>query len=173
MMSGFPCNHGGFCGFGGCCGGFGVQFPQPTQSYSGWSPSPAKTYYYRTLILHTLPPNEATLEFVLVHHPERPKAFYYYDPVDKKFFGRYNIGAKPEQCFNLIPWSSRKGSLKDISDASAPFAGPMPDFKHIIRPRPGTTLDPALQNLKLMRPPESIPDLLLGLPAEEPTLKKK
>ncbi|HZZ80691.1 MAG TPA: hypothetical protein VFE62_19470 [Gemmataceae bacterium] len=172
MFTGYQCNPYGFCNFGGCGGGFGFNW-MPTQSYSSWSPSPAKTYYYRTLTVHTPPPNEAVLEFVLVYHPDRPKYFYYYDPVDKKFLGRYTIGAKPEQCFSLLSWNSRKASLKEIGDPGMALAGPMPDFKHIIRPRPGTKLEPALQNLKLMRPPESIPDWLLGLPAEEPTLKKK
>jgi hypothetical protein len=160
----------GGCGIGGCFGSIAFQ---PSQSYSSWNASPGRSYYYRTLTVHTPPPSESALEFILVYHPERPRYFYYYDPVERKFFGRYSVGIKPEQCFSLLSPNLRKASLKDVADLGYGVAGPMPTIPQIIRPRPGTTIDAMLQNTKLMRPPESLPNEQLGLPAEEPTLKKK
>lgn len=181
---GNPCNIGGCCGFGGCFGGLPCQFgggcfggfqcqfggcfgSQPTQTYSQWSHSPGRSYFYRTLHIKTPAPNESTIEFIMVHQPDRPKHYYFFDPVDKKYFGRYMLGAKTEQCFALLSVSDRKINLKDIPDSAYRTIAAMPTMPQIIRPRPGTTVDPSLQNVKLMRPPEVIPDQLLGLPPEE------
>lgn len=182
-MSGFSGCFGGpnMCGFSGCLGGpycygsmsgcFG-SFAVATQTYSKWAPSPGKAYYHRTLTIQMPPPNEAILEFVLVHYPDRPKFFYYYDPVEKKYFGRYRTGATPTDCFHVLGFADRKPSLKDIKDSAFRSTGGMPIMKYVLQPKSGVSVDAALQNLKLLRPPESIPDELLGLPPEEPALKK-
>ena len=183
-LGGHPCSFGGClgCSFGGCfgtvpcsfsgfCGGFSTSMP--TQTYSKWSPSANKTYYFRILQVQTPPPNDLCLEFILVHYPDRPKFFYFYDPVDKKYFGRYLLGARPENCFNLLNVNDRQTNLKDIPESAFRHTAGMPTVTQVLRPRTGTVIDGvALQNLKLQRPPESIPDELLGLPPEEPTLKK-
>jgi hypothetical protein len=184
-FGGFPCNFSGCFGgvpgsFGGCCGGMpGFTTPMvggfggaPIQSYTKWTPSPGRLYYFRTLTIQTSAPNETALEFILVHYPERAKLFYFYDPVDKKYFGRYRLASSATNCFDLIPFADRKSNLKDIPEPAFRSVAGMPALPQVIRGRPGTTVDPALQNLKLLRPPESIPDDLMGLPPEESLQKK-
>jgi hypothetical protein len=174
--------HCGYIGFSGCFGNpfcfgsmsgcFGGYF-MPTQAYSRWAPSPNKAYYHRTLTIQTPAPNETAFEFVMVHYPDRPKFFYYYDPVDKKYFGRYRLGAPPTESFQVLQFNDRKASLSDIKDSAYRNTSGMPPFSLIVRPKQGTTLDATLQNLKLLRPPETVPDALLGLPPEEPPVLKK
>jgi hypothetical protein len=122
-------------------------------------------------VIQTPAPSTAAIEFILVHYPERSKLFYFYDPVERKYFGRYRIGAGSTDCFNLLGFVDRKANLKDIPDSAYRSTGGMPQVGQVIRARPGTTVDAALEKLKLLRPPESVPDQLLGLPPEEPALK--
>lgn len=180
-IGGMPCSFGGCLGggFSGCFGSFpcsfgGGQFSggQHIQTYTKWSASPGRSYFYRVLHVQTPAPSEATLEFILVHQPDRPKYFYYFDPVDKKYLGRFIIGAKPEQCFNLLPFADRRTNIKEIPESAYRAIGTMPTFPQVIRPRPGTMVEPSLQNVRLSRPPEAIPDELLGLPPEELSLRK-
>jgi hypothetical protein len=117
-------------------------------------------------------PSDTTLEFVLIHYPDRPKFFYYFDPVERKYFGRYRVGALPAEAFQMVHPAERKATLKDIMEASFRTLGSMPTIPQITKLKMTTPPDAYLQTLKLMRPPESIPDDLLGLPAEEPSLKK-
>ena len=175
----------GMVGFPGCCWGpcgcWGFPtfpfnglnaIPAATQSYSKWTPSPNKTYYFRTLSIQTPAPNEALVEFIAVHYPDRPKYFYYFDAVEKKYVGRYRVGAGPTECFNLIAFGDRKAHLKDIPESAFENATAMPMVPSLIYTRPGTTIEPYLQNLTLLRPPDAVPDQLLGLPPEEKGLKK-
>jgi len=172
----------GFCGFTGCWGispfYYGYPYyglnalPTPPQAYSKWIPSPSKTYYHRTLTIQIAAPSATTLEFVLVHYPERPKFFYFYDPVEKKYLGRYRVGAGPGDCFSLLEFEERRTNLKDIPESAYQNPGSMPMMPAVIYARPGTSIDPNLQNLTLLRPPEGVPDGLLGLPPEEKGLKK-
>jgi hypothetical protein len=166
----------GMCGFNGmtgCCGGMmgmgccGVFPTAPTQAYSKWTPSPGMLYSYRTLNIQNTPPHDRSLEFILVHYPERPKFFFYYDPVEKSYFGRYRLGAGAADSFSLLGFADRKANLKDIPESAYRSTGAMPAVPQVIRARPGTTVDAALRNLRLLRPPESMPDELLGLPPEE------
>lgn len=72
----------------------------------------------------------------------------------------------------MVHPAERKATLKDIMEASFRTLGSMPTIPQITKLKMTTPPDAYLQTLKLMRPPESIPDDLLGLPAEEPSLKK-
>src|SRR5262249_46291804 len=148
----------GYCGFGGCFGGpicmgfmygcFG-SFPSLTQTYSKWTPSPSKAYYYRVLTVQTPAPNDLTFEFVLVHYPDRPKFLYYYDPVEKKYVGRYRPGARQEDCFHLVSPNYRKSNLADIPESSFRSIGGMPVLHQVIQTKPNVTDAPVVKTLKL------------------------
>jgi hypothetical protein len=174
---GFPCHCFNNCPttfggcFGGCFGGFGGL---PTQTYSRWAASPTKAFYFRHMHVTNVSGSDSVFEVVLVHYPERPKHFYYYDPAAKVYVGRYVVGAKSDACFSLLGPSDRKAELKSIREAAFRSAGPMPSLAKLILPKTPafTSAVAAVQNVALTRPPEGIPDALLGLPAEEELGKK-
>lgn len=172
---------------GGCCGGMGhfsgfcpyPYFPifpaNSTQFYSKWQPSPSKSYYYRVLQIQTPAPTERSFEFVLVHYPDRPKMFYFFDPVEKTYLGRFKLRSSTEKCFELLSASDRNASLNEIKETAYRPIGGMPSLAHFITPKSGVLAAElnGLRNVKILRPPESVPDELLGLPAEEGSPKKK
>jgi hypothetical protein len=187
---GAMCGVMGFTGMGGCCGGmtgmygclgcypsyplYGAFLSTSSQTYAPWKASPNKAYYHRTTQVYAPAPNDISFEFVIVYYPERPKYFYFFDPAEKKYIGQYQLGARPEKCFSLLNPNERKASLRDVSTALFRNPGPMPSLQQTFRPSGAIIGDSnALKDIKLQRPPESIPDDLLGLPPEEALEKKK
>jgi len=190
--------YGGYCGFGGCCGGMPCNFGGcmgcfpcgmmggcmggafyglgPTQTYAKWSDSPGKAYYYRTLQItpSALAPNDKTHEFIVVYYPERPKYFYYFEPVAKAYVGRYVLGSKGENCFSLLNPADRKANLKSIPENAFRGPGTMPTLPQLVNMKSPSIIEPGpWQTLRLNRPPESVPNELLGLPPDEELPAKK
>ncbi len=85
-----PGTMGGCCGLGGCFGGLPMSgmmgMQSVNQSYSKWTPSPSRAYYYRTLSIKTPPPNEAALNSSSSTMPIGPNSFTSTNPVEKKYF---------------------------------------------------------------------------------------
>ena len=86
------------------------------QSYSAWHKSPYH-YYYR--YYYSTP---QTYDYVILY-PAQPRYLYYYNPVSKVYWGRYDLKAKG---YSLLAEVDRKGLVKDIPDAKFPEPGDMP-----------------------------------------------
>ena len=111
------------------------------QSYSGWNKSPYH-YYYR--IYHSRP---KTYDYVILY-PTQPRYLYYYNPVAKAYWGRFDLKAKG---YSLLAEADRKGLLKDIPDSKFPEPGDMPQV-------PGGD-----EGEKVQTPPTDLPtDLPVG-----------
>jgi hypothetical protein len=86
------------------------------QSYSGWHKSPY-SYYYR--YYYSLP---NTHDYV-TYFPTQPRYLYYYNPVAKLYWGRFDLQAKG---YSLLAEADRKGLLKDIPESKFPVPGDLP-----------------------------------------------
>jgi hypothetical protein len=167
-----PCGiggFGGFCGFGygggfgGCCGGFSGATTH--QLYTGWAKFPGHSYFHRDLFLMTSGGfgGNGVQHFVLIHYPDRPHYFYFFDPATKQYIGRYRPGAKDADCFALVRPGERKRTLAETPEAAFQRWGPMPRAGVIT----GRTNDGnVLSTLQLQRPPDPLPGH--DLPPDEP-----
>ena len=86
------------------------------QSYSDWHKSPY-SYYYRYYYSR---PN--TYDYVILY-PKQPRYLYYYNPVAKVYWGRFDLKSKG---YSLLAEADRKGLLKDIPESKFPEPGDMP-----------------------------------------------
>ncbi len=170
---------GGMCGLGGCCGmmgigggiagiggmhGFGCWGTgMSLQFYSDWTHFPGRSYYHRSFHFPTaivLGSNPATVqELRVIHYPDRPHYFYYYDPQQKKYVGRYRPDASDNDCFALLSPKARKRSLAEIPEQAYGRWGPMPTLAALSGA--STAFSPQLQ-----RPPAGLPGH--DLPPDEP-----
>jgi hypothetical protein len=84
--------------------------------YSSWHRSPYaysyRYYYYQ--------PN--AYDYV-IYYPKQPRYLYYYNPVGKTYWGRFDLKTKG---YALLAEADRKGALKDIPEEKFPEAGPLP-----------------------------------------------
>ena len=157
---------GGFCGFGGmaglcgfgglggCCGGFSGAATH--QLYSGWAKFPGRSYFHRDLYLVTTGGfgGNGVQHFALIHYPDRPHYFYFFDPATKHYFGRYRPAAKDDECFALVRPKERRRTLAETPEAAFQRWGPMPRVGVIT----GKTGDGnILSTVQLQRPPDPLP----------------
>jgi hypothetical protein len=84
--------------------------------YSSWHPSPYH-YYYRS---YYYKPN--AYDYV-IYYPQKPRYLYYYNPVAKTYWGRFDIKTKG---YSLLAEEDRKGAIKDIPENAFPEPGELP-----------------------------------------------
>jgi hypothetical protein len=156
----------GICGLGGCCGGL-MGCAQPTQFYSDWSRFPGRSYFHRSH--HLLAPNfsmvaGSTPELLVIYYPDRPHYFYYYDPQQKKYVGRYRPASKDTECFAVLAPAKRKRSLAEITESSFGKWGPMPALASLLSP--SGLIAASTFPSQIQRPPDGLPGH--NLPPDEP-----
>jgi hypothetical protein len=175
-MTGVPCasiggcsgtGFSGFCGITGCLGGcmgtfcgFSGQVPSPQQFYGGWNKFPGKIYYHRDLYVTTGFSPFVYTSLTVIYYPERPSYFYFYDPAQKKYVGRYKRGAKDPECFAMIPPNLRKATLGEVPEKSYARWGPMPAMVQLMappQPPTGPSAAPGAGAPALVRPPDTLP----------------
>jgi hypothetical protein len=175
------CGFTGASGFGGCCGGNFSGFPcggyfggfgaVPQQFYGAWNKFPGKTYYHRDLYVAS---PFAYQSLTVIHYPDRPNYFYFYDPAQKKYVGRYRRGAKDQECFAPLPPNFRKATLGEVVEKSYSKWGPMPTMAQLTAP-PATGAPPSMATLgtppQLVRPSDTLPGH--DLPPDEILEKEK
>jgi hypothetical protein len=84
--------------------------------YSSWHPTPYH-FYYRS---YYYKPN--AYDYV-IYYPRYPRYLYYYNPVGKTYWGRFDIQTKG---YSLLAEEDRKGALKDIPEKAFPEPGELP-----------------------------------------------
>lgn len=91
--------------------------------YSGWSYYPSRTYYYSYYYYQPQVNYNGYAHHYCVYYPTQPNYVYYYNPVRKVYWGRYDVKAKG---YSLLAEKDRKADLKDIPESAFPEAGEMP-----------------------------------------------
>ena len=113
------------------------------QYYSSWSYHPTHNYHYRTYYYRPAPRVTTYHTHYVVYRPSTPRYHYYYNPVRRVYWGRYDT---EKQGYSLLAEEDRKADLDSIPESAFPEPGPMPTV-------PNTDDD-----LKLETPPTDTPE---------------
>lgn len=96
-----------------------------THGYSSWNYHPTRSYYYSRYTYTPVTTVTTTTRYhYCVHVPSRPRYVYYYNPVRRVYWGRYDIEAKG---YSMLKEEDRKDKLEDIPESAFPEPGEMPD----------------------------------------------
>lgn len=93
------------------------------QRYSSWSYYPRRTYYYRKYYYKPYTSYTGYQYHYCIHYPSRPRYVYYYNPVQRTYWGRYDLEAKG---YSMLDEKDRKGKLEEIPESAFPKPGEMP-----------------------------------------------
>lgn len=98
------------------------------QRYSSWTYYPQKQYYYRKYYYKpTVTVKTYQYHYCIYYpprqYPQRRNYVYFYNPVRKTYWGRYDLEKKG---YSMLAEKDRKGKLEDIDESAFPKPGPMP-----------------------------------------------
>ncbi len=110
------------------------------QTYSSWSYYPSRTYYYSQYSYRPSPTVTTYSHHYCVYVPSRPRYVYYYNPVKRVYWGRYDL---KESGYSLLKEADRKEDLESIPESAFPEAGKMPVIPDA---DDGTRMDPPDRN---------------------------
>ena len=91
--------------------------------YGGWNYYPTRTYYYSNYYYKPQPTYEGYMHHYCVHYPATPRYVYYYNPVRRVYWGRYDLEQKG---YSMLAVKDRKEDLKAIPEEAFPKPGEMP-----------------------------------------------
>jgi len=91
--------------------------------YSGWNYHPARTYYYSYYYYKPYPTYDGYAHHYCVYQTASPRYVYYYNPVRRVYWGRYDVEAKG---YSELAEKDRKENLKDIPESAFPEPAAMP-----------------------------------------------
>jgi hypothetical protein len=97
------------------------------QYYSSWSYYTTTRYYYRTYYYYPTPAATTYSYHYCIYYPSQPRYVYYYNPVSRQYWGRFEFGAdgKPKG-YSLLAAKDRKEKLTDIPESAFPAPAAMP-----------------------------------------------
>jgi hypothetical protein len=122
------------------------------QRYSSWSYYPTRTYYYRSYYYKPVSSYSGYKYHYCIHYPSRPRYIYYYNPVRKVYWGRYDLEDKG---YSMLEEKDRKGDLDSIPESAFPKPGEMPV---IPESEDGVQIErPSADDLPSGTPPEDAP----------------
>jgi len=91
--------------------------------YSGWSYHPTRTYYYSYYYYKPYASYDGYAHHYCVYRPARPRYVYYYNPVRRVYWGRYDTEKKG---YSMLAEKDRKAELDQIPESAFPEPGQMP-----------------------------------------------
>lgn len=91
--------------------------------YSGWSYYPSRTYYYSYYYYKPYASYNGYAHHYCVYYPARPRYVYYYNPVRRVYWGRYDTEKKG---YSMLAEKDRKAELDQIPESAFPEPGQMP-----------------------------------------------
>jgi hypothetical protein len=102
-----------------------AHFRRYRQYYGGWTYNPIQTYYYRPYYYLPYASASTYSYHYVVSYPAEPQYYYYYNPVRRYYWGRYDLKAKG---YSLLAEKDRRGKLEEIPDTAFPKPGKMPNI---------------------------------------------
>ncbi len=98
----------------------------PRQYYSEWKKHPRQAYHYRNYYYKPRADYSGYKHHYVVYTPKKPKHLYYYNPYEKKYWGRCSInhGGKPR--YSHLKPEHRGANLVEIPEANFPEFGSLP-----------------------------------------------
>ncbi len=96
------------------------------QYYSSWSYQPATNYYYSTYYYQPTVNYTGYNYHYCIHYTSQPRYVYYYNPVSRVYWGRFDMEGKDGKQYSLLKEADRKEKLVDIPESAFPEPGEMP-----------------------------------------------
>lgn len=95
------------------------------QYYAGWSSDyyQSRGYYYCNYYYKPYPSYNSYNYHYCIYYPSRPRYVYYYNPVRKVYWGRYDIEAKG---YSQLAEKDQAAQLSDIAEDAFPTPAAMP-----------------------------------------------
>lgn len=93
--------------------------------YSGWSYQPRSSYYYSYYYYKPYSSYSGYKHHYCVYYPTRTRYVYYYNPVRRVYWGRYDL---EEKGYSLLAEKDRKEKLDDIPEDAFPEPSKMPEI---------------------------------------------
>jgi hypothetical protein len=112
------------------------------QYYTTWSYNTDANYYYRTYYYYTYADAPTYSYHYCVHYPATPRYVYYYNPVSRRYWGRFDTEAKG---YSRLEEKDQKENIKDIPESAFPKPGEMP------------AIPDSKDNVKMEAPPTDLP----------------
>jgi hypothetical protein len=120
--------------------------------YSSWNYHPQRTYYYTYYYYKPTPTYNSYNYHYCVYYTSQPRYVYYYNPVRRVYWGRYDMEAKG---YSKLEEKDQKADLKDIPDSAFPKPGEMPEIPESKDGEKMLPIDPA--TLPNEKAPEDAP----------------
>jgi len=98
------------------------------QRYSSWNYHSARRYHYRKFyykpqVSYSGYQYHYCIHYPATHYPQRANYVYYYNPVARTYWGRYDLEQKG---YSMLAEKDRKAKLADIPESAFPKPGKMP-----------------------------------------------
>ena len=96
--------------------------------YTSWTYRPATSYYYsRYYYRPTIYTRTYSYHYV-IRYVSRPRYYYYYNPVRRTYWGRYEFDANGKPLgYSLLKPEDRKSTLAEIPESAFPKPTQMPE----------------------------------------------
>jgi hypothetical protein len=94
------------------------------QYYSSYSYYPTYGYYYTYYYYYPTVSSTTYSYHYCTYYPSRPRYVYYYNPVRRVYWGRYDL---EKEGYSLLEEKDRKENLNDIPESAFPPPGKMPN----------------------------------------------
>ena len=128
------------------CGAAALANPHaPRQYYGGWQKHPKHNYSYRPYYYKPSPTFAGYKHHYVVHSPQRPNHFYFYNPYKKQYWGRCPVATNGKALYSKLADKYMKEYLEEIPESAFPEPGQPP------------TLPDATDDAALELPPDDLP----------------
>jgi hypothetical protein len=98
------------------------------QYYTTWSYYPDYGYYYVYYRYQPVVSAPTYSYHYCTYYPSRPRYVYYYNPVRRVYWGRYDL---EKQGYSMLEEKDRKADLKEIPETAFPEPGKMPSIPDV------------------------------------------
>jgi hypothetical protein len=97
------------------------------QYYGGWSYHPTTTYHYCRYYYQPVVTVPSYNYHYVIYYPSRPTYRYYYNPIRRLFWGRFEMDANGNAVgYSMLAEKDRQSSLEDIPESAFPQPTSMP-----------------------------------------------
>ncbi|WP_417749284.1 hypothetical protein [Rosistilla oblonga] len=98
------------------------------QYYSSWSYQPARSYHYTRYYYKPVTTATSYSYHYCISYPSQPRYVYYYNPVSRQYWGRYDLDGTEGAQYSLLAEKDRKKNLEDIPESAFPAPAAMPQI---------------------------------------------
>lgn len=91
-----------------------------------WYYNPTTTYYYTYYYYRPQPAAVSYQYHYCIYYPSRPRYIYYYNPVVRVYWGRFDLEGKGDYRYSILASSDRKNNLEAIPESAFPKPAQMP-----------------------------------------------